>query len=141
MSFFTVLLGPIFLREYPDLKIGILTLTSFFGIVLIANPSMIGLGSVIQGTKQENTPFLMLFFALLTGLGGALMTILLRFFATTFLPCYNLFSFGLAVTMYSSLFMMFTEGKIQPDGTHGFYLSGFRDLVLSILVGCIASSY
>lgn len=141
MSFFTVLLGPIFLKEFPDLKIGILTLSSFFGIILIANPAMIGLGSVVVGTKQEHTPFLMLIFALMTGLGGALMTILLRLFATTFLPCYNLFSFGVAVTMYSSLWMIFMEGKLQPDGSHAFHLSGFRDVVLSILVGFIASSY
>ena len=83
----------------------------------------------------------MLFFALLTGLGGALMTILLRYFATTFLPCYNLLSFGLAVTAYSSLLMIFTEGKLKPDGTHGFHLSGFKDVLLSMIIGCIASSY
>ena len=103
MSFWTVLLGPLFLKEFPDLKIGVLTLMSFFGIILIANPAMIGLGSVVVGTKQENTPILMLIFALMTGLGGALMTILLRYFATSFLPCYNLLSFGIAVTIYSSL--------------------------------------
>lgn len=88
--------------------------------MLIANPAMLGLGAAVSSPQQNQTPFLMLFFALMTGLGGALMTILLKYLAASFLPCYNLLSFGTFVTIYSLLLIFFTQGKLKPDGTYGF---------------------
>ena len=79
-TFFVVLLGPLLLKEYPNMKIIVLMLISFIGILMVVDPSILGLGHTIAGSVQENTPVSYLMFALASGLGGALVTIFLKAF-------------------------------------------------------------
>lgn len=79
---FVVILSPIFIKEIPNLKIILLVIISFFGIILIVDPALLEFWG--DASNDENTyPFYAYMFALQSGLGGAAVTILLRAFGIT----------------------------------------------------------
>ena len=140
-AFFNILLAPFLIQEYPNLKTGILAVLSFIGIVLIVNPAYLGLGILANPKAQIENYLLMKFFALLTGLGGAAMTIFLRHFASSLHPGQNLFVFSVSVIVVSTLYMSIVEGPVLQDGiTTGYYLAG-ADYIKAIFVAVFAASY
>lgn len=50
---FTVLFGICFLNEHPNFVMVVLVLTSFLGVVLLVDPSVVGLGDPAEAVEAQ----------------------------------------------------------------------------------------
>jgi drug/metabolite transporter (DMT)-like permease len=67
------------------MRIIFLSILSFIGITLVVNPALLGFSSLVSEQQQAGGLF-MKFLALVSGLGGAAITIFLSFFAKSLHP-------------------------------------------------------
>ena len=59
---FTVILGTCFLGEYPTPSMIALVGLSFLGVVLLVDPSLIGLGGVLKENSEQDQSCMFTFF-------------------------------------------------------------------------------
>lgn len=76
---YSVILGPCLTNEWPTLRSGFMVLVSLFGVVLITDPSLVGIGTGEE--IEDDYPKIALFTVTLCAFGTVAMSVVLSKFS------------------------------------------------------------
>jgi drug/metabolite transporter (DMT)-like permease len=118
-SIFVVIIAPFVLKEYPTRFILSMVVFSFLGIILLVDPSMLLPASWLNTQaspifpEEPEIPTYYYIFPLVCGLGGAAVSIFLKFFGKRITPYMNGFWFFIFATFYNGFIL--TTKNIKPN--------------------------
>ena len=138
-SIWMVILGPFFIKEYPNRLIVSMVLISFIGIIILIDPSIIIPSSFLPensqpGNNKKVDSLLYYLFPVTTSIGGAGVNMFLKAYSKEITSYQNAYYFLIFVAFYSG----FLSSQLRDVS---FAQPGIFDYVMMLLSGFFMVGY
>ena len=128
---FAILIAIFAIKKYPNRIVVGLIATFIFGVIVMIAPEWIGLKPKNANGEEKEYKFWMVFFPLVSGLSGGIITNLLQVYASDISVFQNSFWFSLPMVLLTGLI---TSGRTDPEKYVQF---NFREVLCLPILGLL----